>query len=536
MTISAVRLLPARRMRALDERAINEVGIPGLVLMEEAGRGAARVIAGAGWLKHEDDTVLILAGKGNNGGDGLVVARVLLLKGFTRVRVGLLAAREQVKGDARVNLEAFINLGGEVVEVPDKAAWEGAGLFLPPPVLVVDGLLGTGLNSDVRGLYADAIAAVNAFPGPVLALDVPSGLQADSGRPLGCAVRAVATATFAFGKPGLFVTPGKSYAGHVEIVDIGIPRSWAEQEEQAVRLLTAGYCRGLLPRPPEGEMHKGKRGHLLVFAGRPGFTGAGLLAAGAGLYAGCGLVTLALPGRAAAAIEGRNPALMLYYLPENEEGSGPGPLPEEELSRLLENKAALVVGPGFGLGRGAAALLGSILRAARKRELPVLLDADGLTLLAADPGLAPAGSGTLVLTPHPGEMGRLLGCSSYRVQEGRLAAAAELAARFSAWVVLKGNGSVIAGPDGRLAVNSSGNRLLATAGSGDVLSGVVGSFLAQGLAPETALCVGVFLHGLVADRLAAAGRKVGVTAVEIQHELPAALAELAAGRFENGAG
>jgi len=534
MTFSPVRLLPAQRMRALDERAINEIGIPGVVLMEQAGRGAVSVLEEAGWLRHRDDPLLILAGKGNNGGDALVVARVLQLRGCKRVRVGLLAARERVGGDARVNLEAFLRLGGEVVEIIDAEAWEKAGLFTPEPALVVDGLLGTGLNSTVRGLYAVVIAAVNRFSGPVLALDIPSGLHADSGRPLGSAVRATVTATFAFGKPGLFVTPGKNYAGRVEIIDIGIPRAWAENEDRAVLLLTADVCRRQLPRCPDEDVHKGRRGHLLVFAGRSGYTGAGLLAAGAGLYSGCGLVTLALPGRAAAAIEGCNPALMLYYLPENEERNGPAPVPEEELDRLLENKAALVVGPGFGVGRGAAVLLEAIVRAAGKRKLPLLLDADALTLLASAPELVSV-SGPLLLTPHPGEMGRLLGCTSQQVQEDRLAAAGKLAARFSAWVVLKGAGSVIAAPDGRLAINSSGNRLLATAGSGDVLSGIIGSFLAQGRDPEAAACAGVFLHGRVADRLRAGGRSAGITAVEIQRELPAALAELGDGRVASGA-
>jgi NAD(P)H-hydrate epimerase len=529
MAISPIRLLPAARMRALDERAIGEVGIPGAVLMEQAGRGAVRMIVEAGWLKHRDDPVLILAGKGNNGGDGLVVARVLLLAGYRRVRVGLLAAREQVRGDARTNLEAFLKLGGTVVEIADAAAWEDLRLFEPSPALVVDGLLGTGLKSEVRGLYAVVIAAINAFSGPVLALDIPSGLDADSGRPLGSAVRAAATATFAFGKPGLYVTPGKSFAGRVEIIDIGIPAAWAEKEAEAVLLLTADYVRSLLPEALPADAHKGRRGHLLLFAGRPGFTGAGLLAAGAGLYAGCGLATLALPAPAAAAIEGSNPALMLCYLPENEERSGPGPLPESELFRLLENRTAVVAGPGFGLGKGAGELLAGLIAACGRKNLPLLLDADALTLLAADPGLLPPDHGPLVLTPHPGEMARLLATTSAEIQQQRLAAARELAGRFAAWVVLKGAASVIAAPDGRLAINTSGNSLLATAGSGDVLSGVIGSFLARGLTPARAVSAGVFLHGRVADRFSDSGRKAGITAVEIRDGLPAALAELAAG-------
>ncbi len=515
-------LLSAARVRALDERAIREIGIPGVVLMEQAGRGAARMAMEAGWLSGPDDPVLLLAGKGNNGGDALVVARVLLLAGYRRVRVVLLAESEKIAGDARTNLEIFRRLGGEVVEVTDAASWRTAAISLETAVLVVDGLLGTGLNSPVRGLYAEVIRAVNQSCKPVLALDIPSGLHADSGLPLGEAVRAISTATFAFGKPGLYLHPGRGYAGRVEIIDIGIPRSWAEEDEKAVRLLDRDSCRDLLPPPPAAEVHKNSRGHLLSFAGRPGFTGAGLLCAGAGLYSGCGLSTLALPEAAAARIEGCNPALMLRYLPQAEDGS-PRALPAAELENLLAGKKAVVVGPGFGLGEGAAELLAQVLASV---AVPTVIDADALTLLARDPGIMPADHPPLILTPHPGEMARLMGITPSQVQQQRLEAARGLAGRLGVFLVLKGAGTVVAGPDGRMAINTSGNYLLATAGSGDVLSGIIGGLLARGLRPWNAACLGVFLHGLIADRLRAAGCGLGVTAVEIERELPAALAAL----------
>jgi NAD(P)H-hydrate epimerase len=524
-----IKLLTAARMRALDERAIHEIGIPGVVLMEQAGRGAVRIIEEAGWLGSRDDAVLLFAGKGNNGGDAFVVARVLLLAGFRRVKVALTASVDAIGGDAKVNLDAFIHLGGQVEELLDEVAWQALKPTFKTHKLLVDGLLGTGLNSDVRGLYAEIIAAINQFSGPVLALDIPSGLNADSGLPLGNAVKATATATFAFAKLGLFVYPGCEYAGRVEIVDIGIPKSWAEAEddegEAAARLLTADFCRPLLPQAPTENGHKGNRGHLLTFAGGPGKAGAGLLAAGAGLHCGCGLSTLVLPTTVAAHLEGRNPALMLAALAEDSDGLMNLPT-KAELEKLCSGKTALAIGPGLGLHENAGALVASLLRDC---ALPLVLDADALTLLAKSPEIMLKGRPQTILTPHPGEMAHLLKCKSRDVQNNRLASARKLALKWGVHVVLKGAGTVIAAPDGSLSVNSSGNYLLSTAGSGDLLTGIIGGFLAQGSAPLAAAQTGVFLHGLIADRLLAAGFSHGVTAVELGQALPETLSALACG-------
>ena len=520
-----IKLLTAVRMRALDERAIHEIGIPGVVLMEQAGRGAVRIIEEAGWLNNRDDEILLFAGKGNNGGDAFVVARVLLLAGFRRVKVALTASVDAIGGDAKVNLDAFIRLGGQVAELPDEVAWQELKPTLKTQKLLVDGLLGTGLNSDVRGLYAEIIAAINQFSGPVLALDIPSGLHADSGLPLGNAVAATATATFAFAKLGLFVYPGREYAGRVEIVDIGIPQVWADEEEEAVQLLTTDFCCPLLPPTPMTNGHKGNRGHLLTFAGGPGFSGAGLLVAGAGLHCGCGLSTLALPETVAAHLEGRNPALMLTSLAESANGLIKPP-PTAELEKLCFGKTALAIGPGLGLHENAGALVASLLRDC---ALPMVLDADALTLLAEAPEILPKGRPHTILTPHPGEMARLLKRKSRDIQNNRLASARELALQWGVHVVLKGAGTVIVAPDGSLSINSSGNYLLSTAGSGDLLTGIIGGFLAQGSAPLTAAQVGVFLHGLIADRLLAAGFSHGITAVELDQALPETLSAWAHG-------
>ncbi len=520
-----IKLLPAERMRALDERAINEIGIPGAVLMEEAGRGAVRLITASGWLENLDDLILLFAGKGNNGGDALVVARVLFLAGYRRVKVALLASGDRLSGDAKINHDAFINLGGEVLELLDEKYWAVLKPQLSSCKLIVDGLLGTGLKSSVRGLYAEIIAAINEFSGPVLALDIPSGLDADSGLPLGDAVRATATATFAFGKPGLFVTPGCEYAGEVEIVDIGIPQKWALEEAAAIQLLTADFCRARLPDIAiSANIHKGRRGHLLTLAGSPGKSGAGLLAASAALHCGCGLSSLALPQTLAGQLEGRNPALMLNPLPE----SAPGltrDLSAAELNEITFGKTALAIGPGLGLHAAAASLIQTLLH---ESSLPVVLDADALTQLAAKPEILSKNRPQTILTPHPGEMARLLKCKTEDIQNCRLGAAVELALELGVYVVLKGAATVIATPDGKLSINSSGNVLLATAGSGDILTGIIGSFLAQGLEPLAAAQTGVFLHGMIADQLLASGFRYGVTAVELEKNLSQVLTLLLA--------
>jgi NAD(P)H-hydrate epimerase len=519
-----IKLLKAERMRALDGRAINDIGIPGAVLMEEAGRGAVRLIYESVWLENLDDEILLFAGKGNNGGDAFVVARVLLLAGYSRIKVALLAAGADLSGDAKINHDVFINLGGEVLELLDERNWLELKSQISSQKLIVDGLLGTGLKSAVRGLYAEIIVAINEFSGPVLALDIPSGLDADSGLPLGNAVRATATATFAFGKPGLFVAPGCEYAGRVEIVDIGIPQNWAAAEADAIQLLTADFCRELLPETQvSANIHKGSRGHLLTFAGSPGKSGAGLLAATAALHCGCGLSTLALPQSLAANLEGRNPALMLEALPETENGKimVPG---VAGIEKLCAGKNALAIGPGLGLHDAALGLIEILLK---NSALPVVLDADALTLLARHPEILPPQRPQTILTPHPGEMARLLQCETKDIQNRRLAAARELALKLGVHVVLKGAGTVVAAPDGSLAINSSGNALLATAGSGDLLTGMIGSLLAQGLEPLAAARAGVFLHGLLADRLLAAGADRGVTVLELEENLPETLSFLA---------
>ncbi len=517
-----MRLVTAAQMRELDFRTINEIGIDGLVLMELAGKGAFDFIRRQDWLPDLEAPVLLLAGKGNNGGDAFVVARWLLLAGYRRITMMLLAEKAALQGDARRNLETFTAVGGQVREITSLSDWvEFSGRHRGRYRLVIDGLLGTGLNSEVRGLYAAVIERLPVLGDFVLALDIPSGLHADRGVPLGVAVRATATVTFGYGKPGLFVYPGRQYAGRTEVVPIGIPPSLLPGET-FLELLTTPAAAKLLPPPPDANCHKGSRGHLLTIAGSRGKSGAGIHAGMAALKTGCGLATLATPELVAAALEGCHPDLMLQPLPDNGQGLV-GTVDRELAAKMAAGKQALAIGPGLGTHPEAGELLAAVLE---RSQVPMVLDADALTLAARNPELLAASREPLILTPHPGEMARLLGISSREVQENRLELAADFAREQRVFLVLKGAGTVIAAPDGAVAINDSGNPVLATAGAGDLLTGIVAGFLAQGLDPWPAARLGVHLHGLAADLLAAGDRSCGATASDILALLPAALTQL----------
>jgi NAD(P)H-hydrate epimerase len=513
-----IKLVTAQQMRDLDAKTINDVGIPGVVLMELAGQGAFKFIEEQNWLPSKNHPVLILAGKGNNGGDALVVSRWLRLAGYTNVRVVLLAEAALIGGDAKVNLDSYQNLGGAVVEITTIEAWDDfyrqAGKFS----LVVDGILGTGLKSSLRGLYAAVISMINKLGEHVLALDISSGLHADRGVPLGDAVKADATVTFGYGKTGLFVYPGKEYAGNVKIIDIGIPSIFLDSLETTKLLTTAG-CRKLLPPAPALNGHKGNRGHLLTIAGSRGKSGAALYTAYSALKTGCGLSTLAIPSSLAASIEGRIPELMM--LPITDDGQGRvGEMNVPDIEQICRGKQAIAVGPGLGTQAEAHKLIMKLLK---NIPIPMVLDADALTVLALSLEALSQKKTEIILTPHPGEMSSLLKIPTREVQQNRLEMARDFACRHNVYLVLKGAGTIIAAPDGNTAINRSGNQYLATAGSGDILTGIIGSFLAQGLSPLSACHLGVYVHGLTADILAKAENNHGITAGDLLQTIPQAL-------------
>lgn len=469
-------------LRRVEQAALG-TGKP-LPLMECAGLAAAelaRKLAG-----ESGKPVLILAGPGNNGGDALVVARHLK-QWWYKVSV-VCIGKPQYSGDAASALQAWRKAGGEVVnEIPAAQDW----------ALIVDGLFGIGLKRDLDGHYAALVEQVNALDAPVLALDIPSGLDADSGRVLGRAIQADHTMTFIALKPGLLTLDGPDHCGIIHVADLGLAAEVAAAAHGV--LIGNGVLTHLLPPRPRNS-HKGTYGSAGIIGGAQGMVGAALLAARASLKCGVGRVHAGLIAGDAPLVDMLQPELMLR--------------PADAVLRLV-HLTALAIGPGLGDSPDAAEYLDWAL----ETTVPLVIDADALNQIAATPALKDKLKQRLtisILTPHPTEAARLLGCTTEAVQQNRVAAALQLAREYKAGVVLKGAGSVCAWPDGHWAINTSGNPGMAAAGMGDVLSGIIVALLAQGVDERHALTAGVYLHGAAADVMVAAGDgPAGLTASEV---------------------
>jgi NAD(P)H-hydrate epimerase len=508
----------AAEMRTLDARAIRELGIPGLRLMEAAGSGAAALIA----REHapiRGKSVVIVCGKGNNGGDGFVVARRLRTQG-ARARVFLVGGRAEVRGDAAAALARW---RGRLEEITTAADLDRLARALAEADVVVDAVLGTGLSGPARGSVAAVIEAIDrpAQAGtPVVALDLPSGLDSDRGALLGPTVRAKRTVTFAGLKRSLLLHPAAEYAGAVEIVDIGVP---VEEVRRGVRTwcLEADDVRAQFP-PRPADAHKGRFGHLLVVAGSRGKTGAAALAGRAALRSGVGLCTLAVPASQQPIVAAQAAEYMTEAMPETAAGS----LSLAARDRLLElarTMDAVALGPGLSLDPESQELARALVR---ELDRPMVVDADALTALAGHLDLLRGAAGPRALTPHPGEMARLLAAGIDAVQADRIEVARAFACEHRVALALKGAGTVIAGPDGHVAVNPTGNPGMAKGGSGDVLTGVVGALIAREVDVVSALRAGCYLHGLAGDVAARDRGEYAMVASDLIEGLPEALREL----------
>jgi len=543
-------LVTAAQMRELDRRTI-ELGTPGLTLMERAGAGIARVLATRCRTALRRG-LLVLAGRGNNGGDGFVVAR-LLAKRQVRCTVVLLGRRDDLTGDARANADRWARARGRLIELPelDEAGEAKLRAELARAGVVLDGIFGTGLAREVAGDAARVIEIVNAAargassapavrapatrgvaakrrssqgaspPPSVVAIDVPSGLDADAGLPLGTAVHAHLTVTLGASKPGLVLPSAQPFVGALELVEIGLAQEALEAVGPFGSCGDAATLAPLVPRRSAGA-HKGSNGHLLVIAGAAGKTGAAVLCGRAALRGGAGLVTVACPEEALSTIAAGLPEIMTEAASARV-GS--------EWHERLEKRDAVVVGPGLGTSAATVQLVRWLVASV---AAPLVLDADGLNAIAGDIGILRDAAGARALTPHPGEMSRLTGLSTAEVQARRIEHACALARDTGAVVVLKGSGTVVAAPDGRWSINASGGPLLGVGGTGDVLAGLTGSLLVQGLEPYDAARLAVFLHGRAGDRLAQRLGDAGLLASELADELPAARRELAAGDVARG--
>ncbi|MDF1562275.1 MAG: NAD(P)H-hydrate dehydratase [Deltaproteobacteria bacterium] len=509
-----MRALTAEEMRACDRVAIEEFGVPGVSLMETAGRAVAeRALE----LLEESggDGALIVCGSGNNGGDGFVAARYLFRAGVD-VQVLCTRTAEELRGDARtfhdvaVKMEIPVDYCADTESLPPLA--------IGPGDVVVDALFGTGLARPVEGLPLRLIQVMRELHEggvKVVAVDLPSGLHSDTGQILGEAVRADATVTFGYLKRGLLQYPGVQLAGEWEVVDIGLPPQVEEQLGPECVLLDEAMVRATLPRPAR-DTNKGRLGHVLVVAGSADKPGAAALACLGALRAGAGLVTLATRAGGHAATVAAAPEVMGLTLP------GEGPLGPDDLPALqdaLAGKDALLIGPGIPRAEPTRTLLKRLLSGL---QVPAVIDADALNAIGDERAVFAGLEQEVVLTPHPGEMARLLPSTTAKVQADRYGSAGALAAETGATVVLKGAATVVAEPDGRLAVNPTGNPGLATGGSGDVLAGIIAALLGRGLPAAEAARAGVFVHGLAADRKAEQRGATGLSA----GDLPLALTEL----------
>jgi NAD(P)H-hydrate epimerase len=483
-------LYRAEQVRELDRIAIEDMAIPGATLMERAGQAAFDALRRT-W--PEARRLAIVCGPGNNGGDGFVLARLAAAGGYG-VQVGLLGDAARLRGDA-LGAHDRMRDAGIALQPYGDGVLEGADV-------VVDALFGTGLDRDVEGAYATCISDMNASPAPVLAIDIPSGLHADTGRVLGVCVRAELSVSFIGLKQGMFTGEARDCCGRVEFDDLEVPPEIYARMPAAVRRADMASLEGVLGKRRRSD-HKGAFGHVLVIGGEAGFAGAARMAGEGAARSGSGLTSIATRAAHAAIIASQRPELMCHGVED-----------AAALAPLLERATVIAVGPGLGRGEWGRAMLGAALAASQ----PLVMDADALNLLAESGQETDRGDQPRVLTPHPGEAGRLLGCASREIENDRFAAAAAIAGRYRAIVALKGAGTLVCESGESTWVCEGGNPGMGSGGMGDVLTGIIAALAAQGLPLALAARAGVCVHAAAADRAAADGER-GLLAGDLMQPL-----------------
>ncbi|MBN1550346.1 NAD(P)H-hydrate dehydratase [bacterium] len=485
-------IVTGEQMKELDRKTIQEIGIPGVVLMENAGRETVRAINTFFELP-EDASVTVVAGKGNNGGDGFVVARHLSNQNFNVVVV-LLGRQSELKGDAKINAEIAVKMGIPVYELLDDGDLAVLEVELENADLIVDSIFGTGLTKPPSGIYASAINAINTVQALTVSVDIPSGIFADASVVDGPAVYADLTVTFGLPKPSLLLYPAAGHTGQLVVADISIPPDVIHDIEPAGRILSPCDFHNILrTRPPNS--HKGMYGHLLIVAGSPGKTGAAALAAEAALRAGTGLVTVAIPESLNSILEVKLTEAMTLPV-KGIDGNIFGMESFDVIVESAKSKTALLIGPGIGLHSETQKFMRTLLKTVR---IPIIIDADGLTLMAEQEPPWSDGEQSIILTPHPGEMSRLTGINIPQMLSDQISVLKQFTQRIPSHVILKTARTIIMNQDGSWLLNITGNPGLASGGTGDVLAGLVSGFVAQKFAVEEAVAAAVFLHGLAAD-------------------------------------
>jgi ADP-dependent NAD(P)H-hydrate dehydratase / NAD(P)H-hydrate epimerase len=528
-----MKALTAAEMREVDRLTTERYGIPSLQLMENAGKRVANAVR-ANLAMFRQKHVVVLCGKGNNGGDGFVAAR-LLNEARIRPQVLLFGKRDEVRGDAAANLDVWLKNCGEITEVIDSANLEEAWPKIATSHAVVDALLGTGLRGPATGLIAEAVTRLNRLsqngtltrPAIILAVDIPSGLPSDGQSAEGPCLYAHRTITFTAPKIGQLISPNASACGALEVEQIGSPAALIEEIGQGTARWADPGEFASMPLVRAADSHKGTFGHVLLLAGSVGKSGAAILAGRAALRAGAGLVTIATPDAVQPIVAMGEAEFMTAPLAATKSGTlSSRSLTDGTFGEMEEGKSVLGIGPGLGTSRQTQEFIRTIVA---QTELPVVLDADGLNAFAGDgASLRKRKTKFLAVTPHPGEMARLLGVSTKKVQAERLEAARTSALKWNAHVILKGFHTIIASPTGELFVNTTGNAGLAKGGTGDVLTGVLSALSAQFGTKDwiRMLALGVYLHGLAAEFETAKGDLSGLLAGDVAQFIPYARQKL----------
>ncbi|OGV98087.1 MAG: hypothetical protein A3I04_04810 [Nitrospinae bacterium RIFCSPLOWO2_02_FULL_39_110] len=508
-----MKIVTAKEMQEIDRIAIDDYGISGIVLMENAAKGVVASLFKK-FPDIKDKKVGIFAGKGNNGGDGLAVARLLTDEDIS-VTVYLLSKKDMLKGDAKTNLEKAEEMGVKIFEITSLDELEDVKDNILKNDIFIDAIFGTGLTSGVKGYYINVIKFINSSKKFILSIDIPSGLSSDTGEIIGGHINADMTVSLCLPKIGEIIYPAAEYVGDLEVVDIGIPESIIDKENIKVNLIEEKDVIGLLPKR-KPDSHKGTYGHLVVIAGSRGKGGAAALSSLSALRAGAGLVTLALPECLNVSFEAAIPEVMTLPLPDTDEGT----INESAFDMLiefLEGKSAVLIGPGITTNQSTSSLIKNLIK---KISCPMLIDADGLNIATDEIKLLKKKKSPVIVTPHPGEMARLLNTTSKKVQGDRIGAGRRLATKYGIYVILKGARTIIATPDGDVYINPTGNPGMATAGTGDVLSGIIAGFLCQGFSAKDSSILGVYLHGMAGDISASNLSQTALIASDLIRALP----------------
>lgn len=522
-----MKVVTAEEMRIIDKRTIEGYGIPGAVLMERAGLAVTSRIKEV----FSPRKVIILSGSGNNGGDGLVVARNLYNEGWD-VNVFLTVKIEDLKGEALLQYRIANKLGIKIYPINDFLTRHS--FFITHHCIIIDALLGTGLRKKVSGLLSDVISLINRSDVPIISVDIPSGISSDNGQIMGEAVRADYTVTFGFPKRGHLLFPGAQHSGKLFIEDIGFPVELLRSEKLPIELLMKEKLTPLIPQRPRYS-HKGNYGHVLIIAGSKGKTGAAIMAAKACLRSGAGLVTLGIPKSLADIFQSRVTEEMTLVLPDKGNGTLSQKAFRVILKFLNERATTLAIGPGIGVSDDTKTLLNALIKTS---TTPMVIDADGINSIRGQRAIFSSSKAPIILTPHPGEMAGLLrrqkgvAVKSQDIERDRINVAVSFTIETGTVLVLKGTPTIIAEPDGKAYINSTGNPGMASAGTGDVLTGMISGFLSQGLSPVHASILGVYMHGFAGDSAAADKGEHPLIATDIIDKIPFAFHSLSHGETD----